>query len=877
MVSLKKVGAIAASALFVGATFGAATAATFSSSMLAKSGEAKAQIVVGANAPGKTADTASGQIIVDTTKSELAVAGAGGDLSIKYYVEDLDDDAAKNYGDNNFSVGFNPAKDMFTCCEKTDDYVGYFGVDLTGEVTGNTSDLLMGIRGGLKYDENGDGDLQDANDYLLYNGIYVQDYVSALDFYPAYVLGNVTAGDVVKINGDDYLITKKTPGNGELDIGPAVKKTLVPVATVSIADAVTVSGDVKLQLVDTNSNATTGTLYMIDSASTDTIALQPYLETNVQVIELTSAIHTTSDVLDAYKIFVTNHSATTVSMALAESSQVTTLANDQTDVLGYNKIKIDDTTWATSNTSSTTRDAITVLLGDPISVAKDGDADIPDTLFNMKYSLGSVMNLRRAKITTASSGTKMKSSSTKYSTFLKSDITPTVEGEDVSITYYVQDLDDDTAKNYGDNNFTVGLTLTTFKCCDKNDDQVGAMDLDLTGTPTANDTIASDTLLGIRGSLKYDENGDGDLQDANDYLLYNGMYVSDYVSALDFQMAYILGDVYAGQVVKINGDNYLITKKTPGNGELDIGPAITKSLAPTTQVSITDAQTVSGDIKLQLVSPGGHVNEGTLYLIDSSSTDAISLNTTIGPLATNTTPTYPYDLTTKAHTDSNVLDAYKVWITQANTTTTLSMALAETSQVTTLNNDQTDVLGYYKIKIDDTEWAKSYTSSTTRDRLTVLLGDPLSAAKDSDVDIPDTLFNFKYTLAKELDLRRAKTTTASSGTKMKSSSTKYSTFLKSDITPTVTGGEDKTPMLEIVDEDTADTSMNLVLVGGPVANTLVADLVTAGKSTTDWYASEGDIEVIASAFTTGKYGIVVAGKDRDATKAAAEALAEQIA
>ncbi len=67
--------------------------------------------------------------------------------------------------------------------------------------------------------------------------------------------------------------------------------------------------------------------------------------------------------------------------------------------------------------------------------------------------------------------------------------------------------------------------------------------------------------------------------------------------------------------------------------------------------------------------------------------------------------------------------------------------------------------------------------------------------------------------------------------------------------------------------------MNLVLLGGPVANKMTAELVTGKKSKVDWYASAGDIEVVADAYTTGKSAIIVAGKNRDATKKAADALA----
>ncbi len=73
---------------------------------------------------------------------------------------------------------------------------------------------------------------------------------------------------------------------------------------------------------------------------------------------------------------------------------------------------------------------------------------------------------------------------------------------------------------------------------------------------------------------------------------------------------------------------------------------------------------------------------------------------------------------------------------------------------------------------------------------------------------------------------------------------------------------------------------NLVLVGGPVANALTASLVrtnAADAGTLDsWKASEGDIKVVADAFATGKYGIIVAGNNRDATRAAAQAPADAL-
>jgi len=73
-----------------------------------------------------------------------------------------------------------------------------------------------------------------------------------------------------------------------------------------------------------------------------------------------------------------------------------------------------------------------------------------------------------------------------------------------------------------------------------------------------------------------------------------------------------------------------------------------------------------------------------------------------------------------------------------------------------------------------------------------------------------------------------------------------------------------------------DPGSNLILVGGPVANSVTQYLVEQGISQVDWYNSPGDIEYIQDAL--GGYDVViVAGATRDETKAAAEALMEYLA
>lgn len=60
---------------------------------------------------------------------------------------------------------------------------------------------------------------------------------------------------------------------------------------------------------------------------------------------------------------------------------------------------------------------------------------------------------------------------------------------------------------------------------------------------------------------------------------------------------------------------------------------------------------------------------------------------------------------------------------------------------------------------------------------------------------------------------------------------------------------------------------NLILVGGPVANRLVAGLVQRGHSKVDWYTSYGEIEYIPNALY-GRDVIIVAGADREKTREA---------
>lgn len=82
--------------------------------------------------------------------------------------------------------------------------------------------------------------------------------------------------------------------------------------------------------------------------------------------------------------------------------------------------------------------------------------------------------------------------------------------------------------------------------------------------------------------------------------------------------------------------------------------------------------------------------------------------------------------------------------------------------------------------------------------------------------------------------------------------------------------------LMVHDGDTTPTiksEYNLILVGGPIANNVVRDVIALGYTTLEqWLYSNGDYLFYDDVFATGKDVLIVAGKDRDATNNAARAL-----
>jgi len=415
---------------------------------------------------------------------------------------------------------------------------------------------------------------------------------------------------------------------------------------------------------------------------------------------------------------------------------------------------------------------------------------------------------------------------------VKSKLKYTAPGGDIKISYGKDNLDDKDGADYfaHSNGTTIGnkIKLSGYdgKFLKFNDSSSGS----LTG-------------------LMFDADGNGKLSDDADYVLYNELYVYDAL-ANDIKLVYRPGFQNVGDVKKIRGVKYAWTKNVSST-EMKIAPAKEKTLMKYSSPNKDYADPLVGDWSVQFVFNQTGDNKAYIYFFQAGSYQG-SVDVTYYGSKTDITDDAPSDFK----------NSYYIWV-KNNGNNTLDVVAASKADEISISDGQSDVLGYAKAEIN-TNPVDIY-----------FMSDIITLVRDDIVDLEGTYYRLDYS-GRELDIQRKSEVTVASGTKMKKDDPDYKDFLKQTITMTATGEETLVPELDIVDEDTADKSLNLVLIGGPVANKLTADLVSAGKSTVDWYNSPGDIEVIADAFGTGSYGIIVAGKDRDATRAAAEALADAL-
>ena len=342
----------------------------------------------------------------------------------------------------------------------------------------------------------------------------------------------------------------------------------------------------------------------------------------------------------------------------------------------------------------------------------------------------------------------------------------------------------------------------------------------------------------------------------NRFILKRAPFRAQMIYEAQLDNRYFLGDpdpFAPGRVYDIGGKKYAVVS-TNGEDEVSLAPAILRKTKARSELDKDFGAPLVGDIKFTYVSDG---TIRTLYFLKDGNiigfVDSTQLSGARGEIPEELLP--------------ELLTPYRLFVDMSSDTLVLVMVKRE--DVFTITSGEEDVLGYDRVYVGVSSAPADF--SYPGKPGIYFMGKVAELVEGEVTPVPEaSSYAFDFNDDRELQVRGISKATVASGTLMKKK--KYG-FLKKDVRVS-TVSTLPMPSLEIVTEQEANKSMNLVLIGGPEANELVNELVMSGMSTVDWYSSEGDIEVIENAFGTGSYAVIVAGKDREATRKAAKMLAE---
>ncbi len=424
MVNLKKIGVIAASALFLGATVGMAGAASFSSSMLVDGGVAKAKVVTGTanpDATGLTADEASAKVITDAVAAKYTTTSGGAGITFKYDHQDIDDKDTGEYNDN---VDGDDVTEISTNSSGWDEKWivknrGALGLNMNTHLVGYATTYLQNSNNTEKYgimkDGNTDGDVSDSNDYPLYNDIQIVDAtLTDITVKPTLRVGNASylKNKVIKLKGDDYLVQDYSDGTSKVTLVPVSEKTISKAANTGdlISSAVTIPGtDKKIGMTNLGyaTNRTALATWQ-DNATFAVIisgAIDAYEERDSTTSDKTLELDSDLELLSGYYTYVTAITSDSVTLAIGKEADKVSYSNGDTDRLGYAKVVVnDDDGWTTNGDY----DDEFRFEDSEITIATGGNALLGDTYVSVVFTSDKEFDLVTEKTEPTDSGSEMK-------------------------------------------------------------------------------------------------------------------------------------------------------------------------------------------------------------------------------------------------------------------------------------------------------------------------------------------------------------------------------------------------------------------------------------------------------------------------------------
>jgi cysteine-rich repeat protein len=506
----------------------------------------------------------------------------------------------------------------------------------------------------IRVDANGDGDIEDEGDYVIYNELYVLAGSSEAEVRLVYSVDPPSAfsasledfpGSVVEIKGKRYLITKAL--GGVITMGEPREITLKKYPTYDPAEAVTVTGDLKFELVDSTSGSTLmGMLYVIEG---DTVLGSIDMDRDHSSgqfpngTDMFAYLKDLTGVLDGYKVFLTDARPRKTKFALVKEDELFEIRDRDTNVFGYSEVKINDDEFGSGSNKGTGK---IKLLGETYVIKKDDEVKVTESeSYRLQFNDANKIRLTRYSFPVTNETIKER-----------------LANESAKI---VSEWRSTSIKTYSDKILVL-------------------------------DDYGPDAIW-------VDGNTDGDLRDEEDYVLYNQLYVLDGSLKGDIRLIYNLeapklneitkgpfGSLI-GQILPIGGKGYLVTKAEETTIVLGENP-VNKSLRKVESADVSNIVNFVEDIGMLRVGDPEKSSLGELYIYKGE--------TVLGSFELSSTKR---DLTFSISQVTDALDDYKV-ILANNSAKHAAIAMVKNEDLTTIRDESANVFGYEKVYVNNDEF-----------------------------------------------------------------------------------------------------------------------------------------------------------------------------
>jgi hypothetical protein len=552
----------------------------------------------------------------------------------------------------------------------------------------------------VKVDANGDGDINDEVDYVLYNELYVLDGYRQAEVRLVYSLDPPSAispnledfvGTVVDIKGKRYMITAAS--GGIVTMGEPIEVRINKQPEFDSAAGKSVVGDIKFELVDPASDANKmGILYVMKGDSTlGTVDMDNDYNSGQfpNRTEMSRFIKEITDELNGYKIFLIDAKPRKTTFALVKNDELFDIRDMQTDIFGYEEVKINDDEFGTGSNKGTGK---IKFLGRLYTIEKDGEARVEDSEpYRLQFNDKNKFRMIRYSfpITNETVKEQLENETAKIST----------EWRGTSIKSYANKIL--ALEDYGPEYVWV------------------------------------------------DGNEDGDIRDEEDYILYNQLYVLDGAQKAEVGLIYNLeppklneftkgpfGNLL-GQTLDIKGKKYLVTH-AEGNkiviGEGPINKALKKSETSDTSKIIN----LVDDIGMLRVGDPEKSSLGELYIYKGESL-----------LGSFELSRDKRDLSFYVSKVTDLLNDYKI-ILSNNSIKYAEIALVKKDKLMTIMDETPDVFGYDKVYVNNDEFPEA------RDRVK-FLSKIYTIEKDNETPLEDNdVYTLRYNKYGEFRIKKSR-------------------------------------------------------------------------------------------------------------------------